>query len=209
MNKASIWLGIIVVGIVLVIAGGCAGYNRMVRLDQAVQAAWAQVQNDYQRRADLVPNLVKTVSGAANFERTVLNEVVEARSRVGQIQMSSAPDNPEKLKQFDQAQSQLSSALSRLLVVVERYPELKASANFRDLQAQLEGTENRIVVARRDFNEAVRAYNTAIKSVPWVFFAGALGFNPKPYFEATPGAEKPPQVNFDFNQKPSSASGTK
>ncbi|MGB9604232.1 MAG: LemA family protein [Verrucomicrobiia bacterium] len=209
MNKASVWLGIIIVAIVLILLGGCAGYNRLVKLDQSVQSSWAQVQNNYQRRADLVPNLVKTVSGAANFERTVLNEVVEARSRVGQIQLPNAPDSPEKLKQFDQAQSQLSSALSRLLVVVEKYPELKASANFRDLQAQLEGTENRIAVARRDFNEAVRAYNTAIKSIPWVFFAGALGFHPKPYFEATAGSEKPPEVNFDFGKKPSPAQESK
>lgn len=207
MNRASVWLGIVIAGIVLLLAGGCAGYNRLVKLDQAVQSAWAQVQNNYQRRADLVPNLVKTVSGAANFERTVLNEVVDARSKVGQIQFPNAPDSDEKLKRFEQAQNQLSSALSRLLVVVERYPELKASANFRDLQAQLEGTENRIAVARRDFNEAVRAYNTAIKSIPWVFFAGALGFQPKPYFEAVAGAEKPPEVKFDFQQKPTSPQG--
>lgn len=201
--KGNVWLGVIVAAIALVLIGGCAGYNRIIRLEQNVQSAWAQVQNNYQRRADLIPNLVKTVSGAANFERTVLNEVVEARSRVGQINMAEAPTDSEKLRQFDQAQSALSSALSRLLVVVEKYPEIKATANFRDLQAQLEGTENRIAVARRDFNEAVRAYNTAIKSIPWVFVAGALGFQPKPYFEATTGAEKPPSVEFDFPSKQS------
>lgn len=204
--KGNVWLGVIVAALALVLIGGCAGYNRIVGLEQSVQSAWAQVQNTYQRRADLIPNLVKTVSGAANFERTVLNEVVEARSRVGQIHMPEAPTDPEKLKQFDNAQAALSSALSRLLVVVERYPEIKATANFRDLQAQLEGTENRIAVARRDFNEAVRAYNTAIKSIPWVFVANALGFKPKPYFEATPGSEKPPTVEFDFSSKqPSNA----
>jgi LemA protein len=204
--KGNSWVWVIVAAIALVLIGGCAGYNRLVGLEQSVQSAWAQVQNNYQRRADLIPNLVKTVSGAANFERTVLNEVVDARSRVGQINMPQAPTDPEKLKEFDRAQAQLSSALSRFLVVVERYPEIKATANFRDLQAQLEGTENRIAVARRDYNEAVRAYNTAIKSIPWVFIANALGFQPKAYFEATPGAEKPPAVEFDFPS--GKASGT-
>jgi LemA protein len=201
MKNLLVFVGLVFSAIILILIGGCTGYNRLVKLDQSVQSAWAQVQNNYQRRADLVPNLVKTVSGAANFERTVLNEVIDARSRVGQIQMPNAPDDPEKIKQFERTQNQLSSALSRLLVVVERYPELKANENFRDLQAQLEGTENRIAVARRDFNEAVRAYNTAIKSMPWVFIAGALGFHPKPYFEAVQGSEKPPEVNFDFQPK--------
>ncbi|MCX7872016.1 MAG: LemA family protein [Verrucomicrobiae bacterium] len=199
--KGNVWLGVIIAAIALVLIGGCAGYNRLVGLEQSAQSAWAQVQNSYQRRADLIPNLVKTVSGAANFERTVLNEVVEARSRVGQMNLPDAPTDQEKLRQFDQVQAQLSSALSRLLVVVEKYPDIKATQNFRDLQAQLEGTENRIAVARRDYNESVRAYNTAIKSIPWVFVANALGFQPKAYFEATAGAEKPPAVEFDFPSK--------
>jgi LemA protein len=186
-----------------VVFGGCS-YNRLVKLSQGVDASWAQVQNVYQRRADLIPNLVSTVSGAANFEKSTLTEITEARASVGQIKLdpNAAPIDPAKLAEFDRAQSQLGSALSRLLVVVERYPDLKATTNFRDLQAQLEGTENRISVERRDFNLAVQNYNTAIKSFPAVFYAGALGFSAKPYFSATPGAETPPNVEFDFG-KPS------
>ena len=185
---------------IVVIAGG--SYNRLVTLSQKVDAQWAQVQNVYQRRADLVPNLVATVSGAANFEKSTLTEITAARASVGQVKLdsNSAPTDPAKLAEFDRAQGALSSALSRLLVVVERYPDLKASTNFRDLQAQLEGTENRISVERGRFNEAVQAYDTAIKSFPAVFYAGALGFKEKPYFTATTGAEKPPQVQFDFGK---------
>jgi LemA protein len=165
-----------------------------------VDSQWAQVQNVYQRRADLIPNLVSTVSGAANFEKSTLTEITQARASVGQVKIdpNTAPADPAKLAAFDQAQGQLSSALSRLLVVVERYPNLTANENFRDLQAQLEGTENRISVERRDFNEAVQAYDTAIKSFPAVFYASALGFQYKPYFSATPGAETPPKVQFNF-----------
>jgi len=186
--------------ILVAIAGG--SYNRLVRLSQAVDSQWAQVQNVYQRRADLVPNLVATVSGAANFEKSTLTEITAARASVGQVKLdpNSAPTDPAKLAAFESAQGQLSSALSRLLVVVERYPDLKATANFQDLQVQLEGTENRISVERRDFNTAVQNYNTAIKSVPAVFYAGVLGFSAKPYFSATAGAETPPKVQFDFNQ---------
>ena len=186
--------------ILVAIAGG--SYNRLVRLSQAVDSQWAQVQNVYQRRADLVPNLVATVSGAANFEKSTLTEITLARASVGQVKLdpNSAPTDPAKLAAFESAQGQLTSALSRLLVVVEKYPDLKATANFQDLQAQLEGTENRISVERRDFNTAVQYYNTAIKSFPAVFYAGAFGFSPKPYFAATTGAETPPKVQFDFNQ---------
>ena len=192
-------LGIIVL-IIVAIAGG--SYNRLVKLSQGVDAQWAQVQNVYQRRADLIPNLVATVSGAANFEKSTLTEITEARASVGQVKVdpNSAPTDPAKLAAFDHAQAQLGSALSRLLVVVERYPDLKATTNFRDLQAQLEGTENRISVERRDFNKAVQAYDTAIKSFPAVFYAAAFGFHEKPYFNATPGAETPPKVQFDFGQ---------
>jgi len=181
-----------------------APYNHLVKLSQAVDSQWAQVQNVYQRRADLIPNLVATVSGAANFEKSTLTEITQARASVGQVKIdpNAAPNDPAKLAEFDRAQGQLSSALSRLLVVVERYPDLKATENFRELQAQLEGTENRIAVERRDFNEAVRAYNTAIKSFPEMFYAGALGFHEKPYFAATPGAETPPKVQFDFGHPP-------
>jgi len=192
-------LGIILL-IIVAIAGG--SYNRLVKLSQGVDAQWAQVQNVYQRRADLIPNLVSTVSGAANFEKSTLTEITEARASVGQVKInpSTAPTDPAQLAQFDRAQSQLGSALSRLLVVAERYPDLKATANFRDLQAQLEGTENRISVERRDFNLAVQSYNTAIKSFPAVFYAGVLGFSTKPYFNATPGADTPPKVQFDFGK---------
>lgn len=184
----------------LTVIAGCSGYNRLVKLSQGVDAQWAQVQNQYQRRADLIPNLVQTVSGAANFEKSTLADVVKARASVGQVQLNAnqAPENAEQLRRFEQAQNELGSALSRLLVVVERYPELKANANFRDLQAQLEGTENRVAVERMRFNEVVRQYNTAIKKLPAVFYAGMLGFNPRPYFQSTPGTETPPKVQFDF-----------
>jgi LemA protein len=190
-------IGVIVL-IIIAIAGG--GYNRLVRLSQYTDTQWAQVQTVYQRRADLIPNLVSTVSGAANFEKSTLTEITQARASVGQVKVdpNTAPTDPNKLEAYNQAQGQVSSALSRLLVVVERYPDLKANGNFRDLQAQLEGTENRIAVARRDFNEAAQAYNTAIKSFPAVLYAGAFGFHPKPYFSAQPGAETPPKVQFDF-----------
>jgi len=198
MKKFGIIFGVLIVIGLLV---GIASYNRLVKLSQATDSQWAQVQNVYQRRADLIPNLVSTVSGAANFEKSTLTEITQARASVGQIKIdpNTAPTDPAKLAQFDQAQGQLSSALSRLLVVVERYPNLTATENFRDLQAQLEGTENRISVERRDFNQAVQAYDTAIKSFPAVLYAGAFGFQYKPYFSATPGAETPPKVQFDFN----------
>src|SRR5450432_4160153 len=205
MKKLGIIFGVLVVlGIFILILISVAGgsYNRLVKLSQAVDSQWAQVQNVYQRRADLIPNLVSTVSGAANFEKSTLTEITEARASVGQVKIdaNAAPADPSKLAEFDRAQSQLGSALSRLLVVVERYPDLKATANFRDLQAQLEGTENRINVESRDFNQAVQAYDTAIKSFPPVLYAGAFGFRDKPYFAATPGAETPPKVQFDFGK---------
>jgi LemA protein len=178
-------------------------FNRLVTLEQATDAAWAQVQNVYQRRADLVPNLVNTVKGAANFERSTLNDITNARASVGRVQLSTdkAPTDPQKFAEFERAQGQLGSALSRLLVVAERYPDLKATAAFRDLQAQLEGTENRISVERGRFNEAVQAYNTAIKRFPAVLFAGMFGHTPRPYFTATAGAETAPKVDFDFESK--------
>src|SRR5581483_1415541 len=194
-------LGVIVIGFFVLVVGGCSSYNRLVGLSQEVDKQWAQVQNVYQRRADLVPNLVNTVAGAANFEKSTLTEITNARASVGQVKIdpNSAPDDPKKLEEFQQAQNRLGGALSRLLVVVERYPDLKANANFRDLQAQLEGTENRITVERQKFNEVTQGYDTAVKSLPTVLYAGAMGFHPKPYFEATAGAEVPPKVNFDFS----------
>src|ERR1035438_9433411 len=205
MKKLVVILGVLVaLGLLIVILIAVAGgsYNRLVKLSQAVDSQWAPVQNVYQRRADLIPNLVSTVSGAANFEKSTLTEITEARASVGQVKIdpNAAPNDSTKLAEFYLAQSQPGSALSRLLVVVERYPDLKATANFRDLQAQLEGTENRISVERRDFNQAVQSYNTAVKSFPAVFYAGALGFHEKPYFNATPGADTPPKVQFDFGK---------
>lgn len=206
MKKFAIGCGVLLVlGIAVLIIAVIAvgGYNRLVALQQRVNSQWAQVQNVYQRRADLVPNLVATVSGAANFEKSTLTEITAARASVGQMKIdaNNAPATAAQLAEFEKAQGGLSSALSRLLVVSERYPDLKASANFRDLQAQLEGTENRISVERGNFNTAVQAYNTAIKSFPAVFYAGVFGFQEKPYFTATTGADKPPQVQFDFNKK--------
>ena len=197
-------LGIFVAGLALVAMVGVGTYNSLVSLQQGVDAQWAQVQNVYQRRADLIPNLVSTVSGAANFEKSTLMAVTEARASVGRVQLGGpgAPTDPAKLAEFDHAQSQLSSALSRLMVVVERYPDLKATESFRDLQAQLEGTENRISVERGRFNESVQAYNTAIKRFPAVLIAGMFGHQARPYFTATAGAETPPKVKFDFGGTP-------
>ncbi len=194
-------LGLLVLGIVMV-GGSVAGiYNRLVTLDEAVRAQWGQVENVYQRRLDLIPNLVATVKGAADFERDTFTAVTEARAKVGRItgdQMERLIDDPEKFRQFEQAQAGLSSALSRLLVTVERYPDLKATQNFRDLQAQLEGTENRIAVERMRYNEQARAFNTYRQRFPANFVAGLFGdrFAAKPYFKATEGAETPPAVDF-------------
>ena len=202
-------LALLIAGAVIIGIWGIGIYNRLVSLQQGTDAAWAQVQNVYQRRADLIPNLVNTVSGAANFERSTLNDVVQARASVGKINVpaGSAPTDPQQLAEFERAQAQLGSALSRLLVVVERYPELRATAAFRDLQVQLEGTENRIAVERGRFNEAVQAYNTAIKRFPAAIFAGMFGHQPRPYFSATAGADRPPPVNFDFGQKAPAVEG--
>ncbi len=176
-------------------------YNSLVRLDQETQKQWAQVENVYQRRADLIPNLVATVKGAANFEQQTLTAVTEARSRVGQVTAGALENitrDPQAFARFQEAQDGLSSALSRLMVVAERYPELKATAGFRDLQAQLEGTENRITVERMRFNEAAQAFNTRRDTFPTVLIAGFFGsrFQTKPYFKAQTGAEKPPEVKF-------------
>ena len=185
---------------IVALIGGCSSYNQLVSLSQGTDRAWADVQNVYQRRLDLIPNLVSTVQGAANFEKSTITEVTAARASVGQVKLdpNQAPKDAETLKRFEQAQGALSSALSRLLVVAERYPELRATQGFRDLQAQLEGTENRIAVERRTFNEAVQRYNTAVKRFPAVLFAGMMGFQPRPYFQSAAGAETPPKVQFDF-----------
>ncbi len=187
---------LVVLGIVIV-GWGISINNQLVRLEQEVNTAWAQVQNVYQRRADLIPNLVETVKGFAAQERTVLEEVTRARASASGVQLTpQALSDPKALERFQAAQNQLSGALSRLLVTVERYPELKSNQNFLALQTQLEGTENRIAVERRRFNEAVRDYNTRLRLFPGSLIAGMMGFQPKAFFEAAPGAAEPPKVKF-------------
>ena len=171
-------------------------YNGFVRMDEEVKTAWAQVETQYQRRSDLIPNLVNTVKGYAAHERETLEGVVEARAKATSVNLSVDELTPETMARFQQAQEGVRSALGRLLVVAERYPDLKANQNFQELQAQLEGTENRIAVARRDFNEATRAYNISIRRFPANLVAGMLSFGPKPYFEADAGAAQAPQVAF-------------
>ncbi len=191
---ALVVLAVLVVGVV---GWAVSVNNQLVRLDQDVNEKWAQVQNVYQRRADLIPNLVETVKGFAAQERTVLEEVTRARASATSVQLTpQALNDPKALERFQAAQSQLSGALSRLLVTVERYPELKSNQNFLALQTQLEGTENRIAVERRRFNEAVREYDTRLKLFPGSVVAGMTGFRPKAFFEATADAATPPKVKF-------------
>ena len=193
---------VVIAGFALLTIGwAVSSYNLLVSADQEVRARWAQVENAYQRRADLVPNLVETVKGAANFEQKTFTDVTEARARVGQVsqgERSKALENPEAFQRFAQAQQSLGASLSRLLAVSEAYPDLKATANFRELQAQLEGTENRIAVERMRFNESARDYNTLLNRFPTVFLARAFGdrFAARLYFEAVPEAQKAPAVRF-------------
>ena len=204
MNKYAIGCGglvLIVVFIAFIIGLFFWGnYNRLVTLDQEVNKKWGDVQTVYQRRADLIPNLVNTVQGAANFEKSTLVEVTNARASVGRVQLdpNKAPSDAAQLQQFQAAQGELSNALSRLLVVSERYPELKANQNFMGLQAQLECTENRISVERSNYNEVVQRFNTSVRSFPTMLIAGMLGFSPRPFFNAQAGAERAPNVNFNF-----------
>ena len=188
---------LIILGLIAVVFlfSGC-GYNSMVKLDEKVSAQWAQVENVYQRRADLIPNLVNTVKGYANFEKDVLTAVTEARAKATSVNVDASKLSPESIQQFQQAQGQLSSSLSKLLVVVEKYPDLKANQNFLELQAQLEGTENRITLERGRFNEVTQEYNSTIRSFPNNIMAGMFGFSKKGYFEAEKGAEKVPEVKF-------------
>jgi len=194
-------LGVVVLVVLVLLLVGVGIYNHLNTLSQATNSQWAQVQNVYQRRADLIPNLVQTVQGSANFEKSTLEDVTNARASVGRVTIdaSHAPDDAAKLEEFQQAQGQLSNALSRLLVVSENYPDLKSSQNFRDLQAQLEGTENRISVERGRFNDAVRDYDTTLHSFPTLLFASTFGFKDKPYFAADAAAQTAPAVHFDFN----------
>ncbi|MBM3404319.1 MAG: LemA family protein [Bacteroidetes bacterium] len=196
MKRGMLILVAIIVVIVIVIMWGVRIYNNLVSKEEAVNRQWANVENVYQRRADLIPNLVNTVKGVANFEQSTLTAVIEARAKATSVNINPQNLNAESLRQFQQAQDGLSSALSRLMVVVERYPELKATANFMELQAQLEGSENRITVERRKFNEEAQAYNTYLRRFPANIFAGMFGFDKKAYFEATEGAEKAPTVEF-------------
>lgn len=196
MSTRNIVLISIVAFILLLGGCGCSGYNGLVQKDQNVKSKWANVESDYQRRADLIPNLVNTVKGAANFEQETITAVIEARSKATQTTVNASDLSPEKIAAFQKAQGQLSGAIGRLLVSVERYPELKATEAFRDLQAQLEGTENRIKVSRNDFNAAVQDYNTSVKKFPMVLFSGLFGFNEKGYFTAEAGSEKAPTVDF-------------
>jgi LemA protein len=195
---------VVVVGIIALFLAG--GYNRLVQVSASVDTAWAQVQTQYQRRADLIPNLVHTVEGAANFEKSTLTDVVNARANATKITIdpSKAPTDPQQLQQFQKLQDSLSGSLARLLAVSERYPELKANSNFRDLQVQIEGTENRIAVARQDFNKAAQSYNVMVRSLPTALYAGLLGFQPKPFFQSAAGAENAPTVSFpSFSPSPS------
>jgi len=196
MKKIWIVLAVIAVVIFLGYSSVKNAYNSMVSMDEAVSAQWSQVENVYQRRADLIPNLVNTVKGYADFEKETLTQVIEARAKATSVNINPQNLDAQSLKNFQDAQSGLTSALIRLMVVVEKYPELKANQNFLDLQAQLEGTENRITVERQKFNEAAQAYNVNIRKFPRNIFAGMFGFEKKAYFEAEQGAEKAPEVKF-------------
>jgi len=196
-KKGLIILGVIVLFIFIAYSNIKGTYNNLVTLNEDVKIKWSQVENQYQRRSDLIPNLVKTVKGYADFEQETLTAVIEARAKATSTTIDANNLNEQSMQQFQQAQEGLSSALSRLMVVVERYPDLKANQNFLQLQAQLEGTENRIAVERRNFNTVVGDFNTKIRTFPANLYAGFFGFEKEPYFEADEGSEKAPEVNFD------------
>ena len=193
-RNLTLW---IVLGIILILVFvGCGSYNGLVGQDETVKNSWNKVQSDYQRRADLIPNLVNTVKGEANFERGTLTDVINARARATSTQISPENLTPENIEKFQQAQSQLSGSLSRLLVSVEQYPNLRANDAFRGLQAQLEGTENRIKTSRNDFNDAVQAYNTQVRRFPTNIFASMMGFKQRQGFAAEAGSQRAPEVKF-------------
>ncbi len=202
MKNKSLLIGcsvgaVLLIFVLIIASWAISSYNSLVSLDQEVNQTWSQVENQYQRRFDLIPNLVETVKGVAEFERETYTAVTEARAKVGQIQITSEMlEDPKAFERFQAAQDNLSSALSRLLVAVENYPQLKANENFLQLQAQLEGTENRISVERRRFNESVQKFNTAIKRFPTNVIAGTFGFGEKQYFKAVTGSETAPKVEF-------------
>lgn len=198
MNFVKKHLGLfITLGVVFIIVAWCvSGYNGLVQMDEGVQNKWADVETQYQRRADLIPNLVNTVKGYAAHEKETLSEVVKARSEATSVKFDAENMSAEQMAAFQKAQSGVSSALSKLLMVVEKYPDLKANQNFLELQSQLEGTENRITVARRDYNAVAKEYNSTVRKFPKNIIAGMFGFEKKAYFEAEQGAEKAPDVQF-------------
>ena len=193
MKKSTI----IVIALVAIVAiWAVSGYNNLVKLDESVSTAWSNVENQYQRRADLIPNLVNTVKGYAAHEKETLEAVMSARSKATQMTVDADNLTPEKLQEYQKAQGEIGAALGRLLAITEAYPDLKANDNFKELQAQLEGTENRISVERRNFNEVARSYNTAVRTFPKTIIAGMFGFDKRPYFEAEEGSNKAPEVQF-------------
>ncbi len=194
--KSIVSIGVILLVVILLFGIGGCSYNKMVQKQEAVSSAWSQVENVYQRRADLIPNLVNTVKGAANFEKSTLEAVMQARASATSVKIDANNLDAASFQKFEQAQQGVTSALSRLLVSVEAYPELKANQNFRDLQTQLEGTENRIAVERKNFNEIVKDYNSHIRSFPNNLYAGMFGFTTKEYFKAAEGSDKTPEVKF-------------
>ena len=196
MNKKYIIYGAIAFVVILLFVGGCSNYNGMVEKEQVVEQTWAEVQNQYQRRIDLIPNLVNTVKGYAAHESKTLQDVIEARSKATSITIDPTNLDEATLEQFQQAQGELSSALNRLMAISEAYPDLKANENFRDLQVQLEGTENRITTARGRYTEAVKDYNLKVRRFPGNIFAGLFGFDAKPQFKAEAGADQAPEVEF-------------
>ncbi len=197
MKRGTIILLVILGVFLLMIFNGCGSYNNMVSKQESTSSAWAQVENVYQRRLDLIPNLVNTVKGVANFEQKTLTDVINARASATQVKVDASKLSPEQIQKFQASQGELSQALGRLMVVAEQYPQLRATQNFLELQSQLEGTENRIAVERQKFNDIVKDYNTYIRKFPQVIYAGMFGFDKKGYFEATTGADKAPEVKFE------------
>ncbi|MBQ7945679.1 MAG: LemA family protein [Bacteroidales bacterium] len=198
MKKSLGTGGIIIAVLVLVLIWGISAYNQLVGSEESVSKTWSQVENVYQRRLDLIPNLIKTVQGAADYEKSTLQAVIEARSKASSIQLNAENMSQEQLQAFTQAQDELGSAVSRLMLTIERYPELKANQNFLELQSQLEGTENRITVERQKYNQVVGNFNTQVRRFPKNIIASMFGFEKKAYFEASAGAEQAPAVDFNF-----------
>jgi len=192
----KIVIGVIALVVLFTVISGCNGYNSLVKLDVDVQTKWSNVETQYQRRADLIPNLVNTVKGAAKFEQSTLTAVIEARASASKITIDPNKLNAENMEKYQAAQGQITQALGKLMVLTENYPQLKATQQFSDLSAQLEGTENRITVARKDFNESVQVYNTKVRSFPNNLFAGMFNFTPKAAFKAEAGAQNAPKVEF-------------